>query len=183
MLFLTGDRYLLGAGLFLVANIAFGASIVVYYSFLPQTRRARTNATTSPASAGRSATSAAALLLLLNVVAVLFKDSLGMTTGEVARWSIVSAGVWWAGFTTIPLLGLRNRPPLDGPTVGGNVLTDGFSQLWRTLRSLRAYPLTLFFLVAYLIYNDGIQTVIAHVGRVRHRRAGPRPTTCWCRRS
>src|SRR5688572_12459273 len=36
MLFLTGDRYLLGAGLFLVANIAFGASVVVYNSFLPQ---------------------------------------------------------------------------------------------------------------------------------------------------
>jgi UMF1 family MFS transporter len=41
------------------------------------------------------------------------------------------------------------------------VLTDGFRQLGRTLRGLRAYPLTLFFLLAYLIYNDGIQTVIA----------------------
>ncbi|GAB3839860.1 hypothetical protein GCM10027610_046420 [Dactylosporangium cerinum] len=42
-----------------------------------------------------------------------------------------------------------------------NLLTDGFRQLWHTLRSLKAYPLTLFFLVAYLVYNDGIQTVIA----------------------
>jgi UMF1 family MFS transporter len=58
------------------------------------------------------------------------------------------------------LLGLRNRPPLAGES-HGNPVTDGFVQLWRTLRSLKAYPLTLFFLIAYLVYNDGIQTVIA----------------------
>ena len=94
------------------------------------------------------------------MVAVLFSDSLGLSTGEVARYSIVAAGVWWAAFTTIPLVRLRNRPPAAG-LAQGSVLTDGFKQLWHTLRSLRAYPLTLFFLVAYLVYNDGIQTVIA----------------------
>src|SRR5438552_2273354 len=48
-----------------------------------------------------------------------------------------------------------------GATVGLLVLTDGFRQLWHTLRGLKAYPLTLFFLIAYLVYNDGIQTVIS----------------------
>src|SRR2546429_275455 len=36
LVFVTGDRYLLGALLFLVANISFGAANVIYYSFLPQ---------------------------------------------------------------------------------------------------------------------------------------------------
>jgi UMF1 family MFS transporter len=184
MLFLTGDRYLLGAGLFLLANIAFGASVVVYNSFLPQIADEEDRDRVS--SFGWAwGYLGGGLLLLLNVVAVLNKDSLGLSTGEVARYSIVSAGLWWAGFTTIPLLRLRNRPvadphgldepsgtPADTPAVapavaptrgraGGNVLTDGFRQLWHTLRSLKAYPLTLFFLVAYLVYNDGIQTVIS----------------------
>jgi UMF1 family MFS transporter len=39
-------------------------------------------------------------------------------------------------------------------------MTDGFRQLGKTLRELKAFPLTLFFLIAFLIYNDGIQTVI-----------------------
>jgi UMF1 family MFS transporter len=160
MLFLTGDRYLLGAGLFLVANIAFGASVVVYNSFLPQI--AGPEQRDSVSSIGWAyGYLGGGTLLLLNVVAVLFKDDLGLTTAEVARYSIVSAGVWWAGFTTIPLLRLRDRPPLAGEAPRGHPLGDGFRQLWRTLRSLRAYPLTLFFLIAYLIYNDGIQTVIA----------------------
>ncbi|GAA1529423.1 MFS transporter [Dactylosporangium maewongense] len=160
MLFLTGDRYLLGAALFLVANIAFGASVVVYNSFLPQisSEEDRDRVSSFGWAFGYLG---GGLLLLLNVVAVLMQDTLGMTTGEIARYSIVSAGLWWAGFTTIPLLSLRNRPPQEAPAKGVNVLTDGFRQLWHTLKSLKAYPLTLFFLVAYLIYNDGIQTVIA----------------------
>jgi UMF1 family MFS transporter len=159
MLFLTGDRYLLGAGLFLLANIAFGASVVVYNSFLPQIAGPEERDAVS--SIGWAfGYLGGGTLLLLNVVAVLFADELGMSTPEVARFSIVSAGLWWAGFTTIPLLRLRNRPPLAGEA-HGHPLSDGFRQLWRTLRSLRAYPLTLFFLIAYLVYNDGIQTVIA----------------------
>ncbi|MEU7866772.1 MFS transporter [Dactylosporangium sp. NPDC049140] len=162
MLFLTGDRYLLGAGLFLLANVAFGASVVVYNSFLPQIADEQDRDKVS--SFGWAwGYLGGGTLLLLNVAAVLMKDSLGLTTGEVARYSLVSAGVWWAGFTTIPLLTLRNRPVADEHlgVVRGNVLGDGFRQLWSTLKGLRAFPLTLLFLAAYLIYNDGIQTVIS----------------------
>ncbi|SDY95693.1 MFS transporter, UMF1 family [Micromonospora pattaloongensis] len=159
MLFLTGERYLLGAGLFLLANIAFGASVVVYNSFLPQLAgpEERDGVSSRGWAFGYLG---GGTLLALNVVAVAFKDRLGLSTGDVARYSIVSAGLWWALFTTLPLRRLRNRPPAAGPA-RGSVLTDGFRQLWHTLRGLKAYPLTLFFLVAYLVYNDGIQTVIA----------------------
>ena len=158
LLFATGGRYLLGGMLFLVANIAFGASVVVYYSFLPQI--AEPDRRDSVSSIGWAmGYLGGGLLLAFNVVAVLAKDSLGLDTAEVARYSIASAGVWWAAFTTIPLLTLRNRPPAAGPR-RGDALTDGFRQLWHTLRELKAYPLTLFFLIAYLVYNDGIQTVI-----------------------
>jgi UMF1 family MFS transporter len=159
LVFLTGDRYLLGGALFLVANIAYGASIVVYNSFLPQI--APPDQRDSVSSIGWAiGYLGGGTLLLLNVVAVLAGSSLGWSAAEVARWSIVSAGVWWAAFTTIPLLRLRNRPPLEGAGTG-NPVRVGFRQLARTLRELRGYPLTLGFLGAYLIYNDGIQTVIS----------------------
>ncbi len=162
LVFLTGGRYLLGAILFLVANISFGASVVVYNSFLPQI--AGPDERDKVSSVGWAiGYIGGGLLLLVNVAAVLGKGALGMSTGEVARWSIVSAGLWWAGFTTIPLVRLRNRPAVAGEH-RGNPVTDGFRQLWHTLKSLKAYPLTLFFLVAYLVYNDGIQTVISQAG-------------------
>jgi UMF1 family MFS transporter len=158
MVFVTGERYLLGAALFLIANLAYGASIVVYNSFLPQIAGPEERDRVS--SIGWAIGYIGGGLLLALNLAVLTLEPAGLSAGEIARWSIVSAGVWWAGFTTIPLARLRNRPPVAGQA-RGSALLDGFRQLRHTLRDLKAYPLTLFFLIAYLVYNDGIQTVIS----------------------
>ncbi|MEU4163661.1 MFS transporter [Actinoplanes sp. NPDC026670] len=163
MAFVTGDRYLLGGLLFIIANISFGAAIVVYNSFLPQLA--------GPDDRDRISSRGWAVgylgggvLLLLNLVAVMSLSQEGnpQRTLDLARWSIVSAGIWWAAFTIVPLLWLREHPgAVLKAEPGGNVLTDGFRQLGHTIKGMRAYPLTLAFLGAYLIYNDGIQTVIA----------------------
>ncbi|MEU8300511.1 MFS transporter [Micromonospora sp. NPDC048909] len=161
MAFVTGDRYLLGGVLFLIANISFGAAIVVYNSFLPQLGGPdeRDGISSRGWALGYLG---GGLLLALNLVAVTLFSEEGnpQRTLDLARWSIVSAGVWWALFTLVPLRWLRERPSEAALTAGGNVLTDGFRQLGRTLRQIKAYPLTLFFLLAFLVYNDGIQTVI-----------------------
>jgi UMF1 family MFS transporter len=45
--------------------------------------------------------------------------------------------------------------------VEGGLLRQSFGQLGSTLRHVRGYPVTVTFLLAYLFFNDGIQTVIA----------------------
>ncbi|TDC25440.1 MFS transporter [Micromonospora sp. 15K316] len=162
MAFVTGDRYLLGGALFLIANISFGAAIVVYNSFLPQLGGPdeRDGISSRGWALGYLG---GGLLLALNLVAVTMFSEEGnpQRTLDLARWSIVSAGVWWAVFTLVPLRWLREHPTAAALAAQrGNVLTDGFRQLGRTLREIKAYPLTLFFLLAFLVYNDGIQTVI-----------------------
>jgi len=162
MAFVTGERYLLGGLLFIVANIAFGASVVVYNSFLP--RLAGPDERDKISSRGWAlGYLGGGVLLLLNLVVVtwLTVDGDDQRTLDLARWCIVSAGVWWGVFTLVPLRWLREHPGAEAGAVRGNVLTDGFRQLAQTIRSLRAYPLSLFFLVAFLVYNDGIQTVIS----------------------
>jgi MFS transporter, UMF1 family len=160
LLFVTGDNFVLGAALVFVANVSMGASVVVYNSFLPQlcSEQERDGVSSRGWAFGYLG---GGLLLLLNVVAIL----VGGPDNEavIARLSLVSAGLWWAGFTILPMLWLENRPPLEGEA-RGSVITDGFRQFGRTLKGLNAYPLTLFFLVAFLVYNDGIQTVITMAG-------------------
>jgi MFS transporter, UMF1 family len=158
--FVTGGRYLLGGALFVLANVAFGASLVIYDSFLPQL--AGPDERDGVSSRGWAiGYLGGGLLLALNLVALaVLGNGTDQGTLDLARWSIVSAGVWWAVFTLLPLRRLRSRPPLEG-TPRGHPLTDGFRQLGVTLRGMRAYPLTLFFLLAFLVYNDGVQTVIA----------------------
>jgi UMF1 family MFS transporter len=157
MVFLTGDRYLLGAALLLVANIAYGAAKVVFNSYLPQLAGPDDRDRVSSFSWAIGYIGGG-LLLVANLGALV---TLGDAySGTVARWSIVSAGIWWAAFATVAIVRLRDRPAVAGERARGSVLTDGFRQLRHTLKGVRAYPSTLFFLGAYLVYNDGIQTVI-----------------------
>ena len=74
-------------------------------------------------------------------------------------------------FTLIPLLRLRNRRRAHRRDAPDARSRGSFRQLGRTLRELRRYPQTLLFLLAYLVYNDGMQTVIALSAHVRRPRS------------
>ena len=158
--FVRGDAYLAGGILFLLANLAFGASAVVYNSYLPQIAAPEERDAVSSKGWGLGYLGGG-ILLALNLVLYVNAGTLGLNEALAVRISLASAGLWWAGFTIIPLATLRRREPLLRLPSGRGYLGAGFGQLLRTLRDLRRYPQTLTFLVAYLLYNDAIQAVIA----------------------
>ncbi|HWN99891.1 MAG TPA: MFS transporter [Blastocatellia bacterium] len=160
MYFLQGDKYLLGGLLFLVANLSFGASVVLYNAFLPEIASPeRRDAVSSYGFA--TGYVGGGLLLALNLVMFSRAEAFGITTGHAVRISLCSAGAWWALFTIIPLATLKRRGALKSLPEGQGYVSAGFGQLKHTLSQLPRYPQTMLFLVAYLLYNDGIQTVIA----------------------
>jgi len=162
MWFLQGERYLLGGALFLIANLAFGASVVVYNSFLPEIAEPDERDRVS-ARGWALGYLGGGLLLVVNLALYTARDRLGVSEGDAVRISILSAGLWWAIWTIVPLRGLQNRRApagFEAASETGGVVSGGFGQLARTLREARSFPQTLLFLVAYLFYNDGIQTVI-----------------------
>ncbi len=159
--FLEGTNYQLGGLLFLLANLSFGASIVFYNAYLPEIAGAdeRDKVSSQGWALGYLG---GGLLLLVNLLFVQFwAEGLGLTTGHAVRISLVSAGLWWAIFTIIPLVSLKTRQPQRTLPPGERLWSIGFKQLQHTLSNLPQYPHTLLFLAAYLLYNDGIQTVIA----------------------
>jgi UMF1 family MFS transporter len=160
--FVKDGRYALGAFLLIVANLSFGAALVVANSYL-QDLAAPDKRDTVSSRGWAFGYAGGGLLLLLNLVLYAGYESFGVTQGEAVRISLMSAGVWWAIFTIITVRGLRtlNRPV---GAVGSQALTVGFKELKVTLKDVRKYPETLKFLIAYLFYNDGIQTVIAISG-------------------
>ena len=160
MYFLQGDNYLLGGLLFLIANLTFGASIVFYNAFLPEISSPdRRDATSSRGWAFGYL--GGGLLLLLNLLLFNNAEAFGLDQGTAVRISLCSAGLWWAIFTLIPMVTLRNRGRVRRLAPGEHYLTVGFKQLAHTFSQMRRYPQTLLFLAAYLLYNDGIQAVIA----------------------
>nr|WP_239523599.1 MFS transporter [Geodermatophilus normandii] len=157
-LFLVADgRYLLGAALFVVANVAFGAATVVYYSWLPDL--AGPDERDAVSSRGWAfGYVGGALLLAVHLGLFLGAESLGLTSGEAVRICLATSGLWWGLFTLVTVSLLRDRP---AQAAAHGAATSGFRQLAATLRGMRAFPLTLWFLGAYLLFNDGVQTVIS----------------------
>jgi UMF1 family MFS transporter len=159
--FLQGENYALGGALFVLANLSFGAAIVFYNAFLPEiaTPNERDRVSSQGWALGYFG---GGLLLLLNLLFVQFwAEPLGVSSGHAVRISLASAGMWWAIFTLIPMSTLRTRRPVRTIPPGARLLTLGFRQFFQTVRGLGRAPQTLLFLLAYLVYNDGIQTVIA----------------------
>lgn len=147
---------LFGSLLFIIANLCFGAAIVFYNSFLPQiTSPDRRDDVSSKGWA--IGYLGGGLYLLLNLILLLVMDD----TSLAVRISLAGAGLWWLVFTVLfPARRLVQRAPdHDHPQV--NLFVHGVKEIWQTFGELwRIYPMTLRYLIAYLIYNDGIQTVI-----------------------
>ncbi|GAA3059083.1 MFS transporter [Actinokineospora globicatena] len=161
MALVSGTNWELGVVLFILGNIGYGTSVVIYYSFLPQISTAdeRDGLSSRGWAFGYLGGGCA---LAIQLVIYLMRDSIGITSGNAAQIAFVLSGIWWALFTLIPLRRLRGhheRPQGTGTERSGSVLTAGFRELFTTLREARAYPLTLAFLGTYLIYTDGIATV------------------------
>ena len=159
LFFVTGDSYILGGALLIVSNIGFAAANVFYNAFLiditTEDRRDRVS------SWGYGAGYIGGVVMLLaNLGLVTYAEQIGITTSLAVRISFLAAAVWWGAFAAISFSVIESRAPTKSVPPGGNLVTVGFSELWETLKQLRKLRYTALFLVAYLFYNDGIQTVI-----------------------
>jgi UMF1 family MFS transporter len=156
-----GD-WLLAATLFIVGNIGVAGSISFYDSLLPHVA--------TPDEVDRVSTAGFAvgflgggLLLTLNLLWYLQPAWFGIPDQLTAiRLSFVSVGIWWFGFS-MPLL-LRVPEPSRrlerSERADANPVGLAFARLAVTLRELRGYRQAFTLLVAFLLYNDGIQTII-----------------------
>ncbi len=159
LFFITTNLYLLGGLLFIIANLSFGAAIVFYNAFLNDitTEDQRDKVSSRGFAMGYLG---GGLLLLANLALVLMAERIGISRGLAVRLSLLSAGLWWAGFALLTFRRLRTREAANALPHGTSALTIGFRELGATFRELRRLPHTFRYLVGYLFFNDGIQTVI-----------------------
>ncbi len=160
LFFVTEPVWWLGGVLFLIANLAFGAAVVFYNAYLPDiaSEDQRDRVSSYGWAMGYLG---GGLLLAFNLVFYLFSEDLGVPGGLAVRINMASAGLWWLGFSFITWSRLRSRKAARQLPEGTTYLKVGIKQLWQTLREIKNFPETLKYLVAYFLYNDGIQTVIA----------------------
>lgn len=160
MFFLEGDNWQLAVLLVIVANLSLGGSLVVYSALMiritPPNDRDRVS------TVGWSFGYLGGGLMLAVALAFLsFHEQLGLSLSMTVRIVFAAGGIWWIVFGLIPVLGLKDVPGSANPRGREPVIRGSLTQLKQTFGELRGYPQTMRFLIAYLFYNDGIQTVIA----------------------
>jgi UMF1 family MFS transporter len=107
------------------------------------------------------------LYLLLALILIFFSSDepdAALTEALAARIAIFGSGVWWIGFSLFSLA----RLPDDGPASKKRSIADyasiGFNRTVSTGRKLGRFPQLLLFVVAFVVYNSGVGTVIAVSG-------------------
>lgn len=149
-----------GGYLFVIANLSLGATSVLHNSFLPEiaTPDHRDRVSSRGYALGYLG---GGLLLAANLAFMAVGTRFGLSTGLGVRISLLSAGLWWAGFALITLRRLRQRAPAVRPASGRAPLLAAIVDLGDALRELGRRRHTRRFLAAYLLFNDGVHTVSA----------------------
>jgi UMF1 family MFS transporter len=174
MFFITHGALLLASVLFILAMGGATASLTFYESLLPHIA--------TPEEIDRVSTAAYGLgylgggvLLAVNLWWISAPATFGLPSGEglspadatlPVRLAFVSVAVWWLLFSLPTLRGvpepvrLREGDEAGGDAPLGQAIVMAFSRLGETLREMRQYRQAFLVMVAFTIYNDGIQTII-----------------------
>jgi UMF1 family MFS transporter len=148
--------------LYVVAMVGGTGCLVFYESLLPHIASREEMDRVSTAAYGLGYLGGG-LLVALNLAWIQKPAWFGMPAGTLpARLAFVSVGVWWVVFS-IPLFRRVPEPPRTiepDETPTANPVRVAFQRLSETLRELRGYKQAFLMLVAFMVYNDGIQTII-----------------------
>ncbi len=158
LFFITGHNYILGCLFMILANMSFAATNVFYNAYLIDitTEDKRDKISSYGFASGYFA---GFIVLVSSLLFINNIDYFGITTGLAVRISMLIASLWWGVFAIITFALIKNRDHEHLPR-NQNIVTVGFKELFITLKQLVGLRYTMLFLIAYLFYNDGIQTVI-----------------------
>lgn len=159
LFFISGDSYLFGCLFLMIANISFAAANVFYNAFLIDltTEDNRDRISSYGFASGYLG---GVVMLVANLALIGNAEALGMSQGMAVRVSMLIASIWWGVFAVITFLMIRNRDAGNGAVRKRDLVKIGFKEVFRTLKELYGLKYTCLFLIGYLFYNDGIQTVI-----------------------
>ena len=156
--FFTGSNLELGILSSITASIGFSGSLVFYNSYLPEiaTEDKFDRVSARGFSFGYIG---GVVLLVINLLMIEFYDSFGLADSSVAaRFSFLTVGLWWIGFSQITFYYLPKN--IHGKKPAGHFLVSGYRELVMVWKSLVHLPNLKRFLFSFFFYNMGVQTVM-----------------------
>ncbi len=149
--------------MFLIANLNYELVQSFYNAFLPEIADDDRMSNVSAWGYGTGYVGGG-LMLVVALVLVSFGESWGLPTEDhfLPRLTLLVMGIWWAVFSLPMLLLVRDRaaPRHAGRSLVSTAMT-GLREVKATLLEIRRYKMLAIFLIGFLIFNDGVMTVIS----------------------
>jgi UMF1 family MFS transporter len=162
MVLIDRGEWLLAAVLFGAANIGAQGAFVFYDSLLPHVAGKEEVDRVSTAGYALGYLGSA-ILLALQIGWIVSPGTFGLPSGTLpSRLAFLSVAVWWALFS-IPLFRGVPEPPRrieSDETRSRRPVRVAITRLGETFRNIRGYRQAFLLLIAFLVYNDGIGTII-----------------------
>ncbi len=170
MFFISRGEVLFAAIVFILSLGGAAGSMTFYESLLPHIASVDEMDRVSTAGYALGYVGGG-LLLALNLAWIANPGAFGLPHGDgltpsqatlPARLAFVSVAVWWLVFSIPTLRGVPEPPRAleSDETLALNPWKVAFTRLGETLRELRGYKQAALAMLAFTIYNDGIQTII-----------------------
>jgi UMF1 family MFS transporter len=160
--FATSERWALALTIFVIGNVAVTSSLAFYNALLPAVAEAHEIDRVSMAGFGLGYLGGG-LLLAANLAMISSPTRFGIPDeGTAVRLSFVSVAVWWALFS-LPLLRRVKEPVArvePGEDASRGLLRVALGRLRETFRELRHHKDAGLLLLAFLVYNDAVNTII-----------------------
>ena len=162
LFFVSGTNYMLGGCLFIIANLNFGVSCVVYNSYLSYISGTKSKETVSSMGWAYGYIGGG-ILLIINLFLYLNANKYGISNEYAVRICLASAGIWWGIFSLIPLFTINKKRGINADNTIKNkkLVSKTIISFIDTVKDCTKYPQTILFLICYTFYNDGVQAVIA----------------------
>ena len=101
------------------------------------------------------------ILFLLNVIMFLYPNWFGLESQiDAVLWSFMSVALWWFIFSLPIYLNVKEPTQSSSGKSVNRIITEAFSSLLNTARSIKEYKSAVIFLLAYFLYMDGVDTII-----------------------
>jgi UMF1 family MFS transporter len=159
--FIREGNYIIGSLIFIISCIGFEGGNIFYNAFLPEIAEQSDMGKVS-GFGWAIGYIGGGLCLFLNLIMLNLPQLLGFSEGFFSvNSSFLSVAVWWAVFSVPIFLFVKEKNEKYNPPEKKSYIRIGFGRIKNTFKKIRNYTELVKFLIAYLIYNDGIQTVIA----------------------
>ena len=145
-----------GIACFVLAAIGYIGSLVFYNSYLPEISKPEDRDRISARGYSMGYIGSVILQIIGFGLVIFFSNKGDETSGPLYTFLLV--GVWWIGFAQITFAALPKARPVGQPEA--NFLTAGFRELRKVWNQVVHLSVLKWFLVAFLFYSMGVQTVM-----------------------